>query len=122
MNNRTILVINQYYRPDVASSGQLLAELCEFLSSGGITVHVVTGQPSYTTDAHPAPKEELLNGVIVHRVSLGKSIGKNNMATRFAGYCKFLWRQKILVRYYPRQKNPFSSKCNRFKKCPRETI
>ena len=106
MNNRTILVINQYYRPDVASSGQLLAELCEFLSSGGITVHVVTGQPSYTTDAHPAPKEELLNGVIVHRVSLGKSIGKNNMATRFTGYCKFLWGSWILSRKVARTTNP----------------
>ena len=106
MTNHTMLVINQYYRPDVASSGQLLAELCEFLGSSGITVHVITGQPSYTADAQTAPKKELLNGVIVHRVSLGKSIGKNNIAIRFAGYCKFIWRAWALSRKIARTTKP----------------
>ena len=90
MTNYTILVINQYYRPDVASSGQLLAELCEFLQSQNITVHVITGQPSYTSEAPTVPEEEILNGVTVHRVSLGKSIGKKTLLTRIKGYSKFL--------------------------------
>ena len=64
MTSKTILVINQYYRPDVASSGQLLSELCEFLYSECINVHVVTGQPSYTTGAPAGLSEQLLNGVL----------------------------------------------------------
>ncbi len=106
MTDRTILVINQYYRPDVASSGQLLAELCEFLSSQGMKVHVITGQPSYTSDAQASPKEEILNGVNVHRVSLGKSIGKNTLSTRIMGYLKFLWRSWLLSRKVARKTNP----------------
>ena len=31
--SQNVLVINQYYAPDVASSGQLLADLCEGLVS-----------------------------------------------------------------------------------------
>lgn len=106
MTKRTIVVINQYYRPDIASSGQLLAELCEHLSSQGLTVHVITGQPSYTPDAPTAPECELLNGVTIHRVSLGKSIGKNTLSTRISGYCKFLWRSCVLTHKVTREANP----------------
>ena len=106
MTNSTILVINQYYRPDVASSGQLLAQLCEFLSSSGITVHVITGQPSYTADAPRVLQEEISNGVIIHRVSLGKSIGKTTLITRFVGYLKFMLRAWISARQIARKTNP----------------
>jgi len=106
MTNYTILVINQYYRPDVASSGQLLAELCEFLQSQNITVHVVTGQPSYTSEAPTVPEEEILNGVTVHRVSLGKSIGKKTLLTRIMGYSKFLFRSWMLAHKISRRTSP----------------
>ena len=106
MTNCTILVINQYYRPDVASSGQLLADLCEFLYSQDITVHVITGQPSYTSEAPKVPKEELLNGVTVHRVSLGKSIGKKTLLTRINGYCKFLLRSWLMAHKVARRTSP----------------
>jgi len=106
MTNCTILVINQYYRPDVASSGQLLAELCEFLQSQYITVHVIAGQPSYTSEAPKVPEQELINGVTVHRVSLGKSIGKKTLLTRITGYCKFLLRSSVLSHKIARRTNP----------------
>ena len=106
MTNCTILVINQYYRPDVASSGQLLAELCEFLHSQNITVHVITGQPSYTSEAPKVPEQELINGVTVHRVSLGKSIGKKTLLTRMTGYCKFLIRSWVLAHKIARRTKP----------------
>lgn len=106
MTDFTILVINQYYRPDIASSGQLLAELCEFLHSQNITIHVITGQPSYTSEAPTVPEEELLNGVTVHRVSLGKSIGKETLLTRIMGYCKFLLRSSVLANKVSRRANP----------------
>jgi len=106
MTNSTILVINQYYRPDVASSGQLLAELCEFLSSSGITIHVIAGQPSYTSNAPRVLQEEISNGVIIHRVSLGKSIGKTTLITRLSGYLKFMLRASILARKIARKTNP----------------
>jgi glycosyltransferase involved in cell wall biosynthesis len=91
MSKQSILIINQYYRPDVASSGQLLADLCEFLYLEGIDVHVITGQPSYTTDAKNTHKYETLNGVHVHRVPMGKTVGRKSLFTRVYGYLRFLW-------------------------------
>lgn len=91
-----LLVINQYYAPDLASSGQLLAELCEALAQSGMEVHAVASQPSYTTGAEPAPAFEVLNGVNVHRVSVGGSVGREHMRTRVTGYAKFMfnaWRK-----------------------------
>lgn len=92
MTDLSILVINQYYRPDVASSGQLLAELCQFLCETGISVDVVTGQPSYTSGSQETLPHEDLLGVQVHRVSLGQSVGRTTIGTRLMGYIKFLWR------------------------------
>ena len=50
--------------------------------------------------------EENPNGVIIHRVSLGKSIGKTTLITRFAGYLKFMLRAWISARKIARKTNP----------------
>lgn len=47
---RSILFINQYYAPDLASTGQLLTELCESLSED-FDISVLTGTPSYSIGA-----------------------------------------------------------------------
>ncbi len=86
-----LLVMNQYYSPDVASTGQLAAELCAHLAQAGFEVHVVTGQPSYTATSPEAPPYEVLDGVHVHRVSLGGCRGRERMTTRVSGYIRFLW-------------------------------
>ena len=86
-----LLVINQYYAPDFASTGQLAAELCGGLAKRGIDVHVVTGQPSYTKNSPEAPAEAILDGVCIHRVSLGGVKGRERMRDRVNGYLRFLW-------------------------------
>ena len=91
MRRPNLLIINQYYKPDVASSGQLLGDLCEFLCSEGMNIHVITGQPSYTTNAQTTAKFEVLNGVYVHRVPMGTSVGRKTLTTRILGYLRFLW-------------------------------
>jgi glycosyltransferase involved in cell wall biosynthesis len=42
-----VVILNQYYVPDVASTGHLLSELAEYLVSHGARVSVVATQPSY---------------------------------------------------------------------------
>lgn len=42
-----ILVINQHFHPEVASSAQILTELCEDIVKNGHQVTVITGRPSY---------------------------------------------------------------------------
>ena len=98
-----LLVINQYYAPDVASTGQLLAEICAGLARNGSDVHVVTGQPSYTTTATTAPSYEVLDGVHVHRVSLAGSLGRERLWVRLAGYLRFLWGAWQLARAVARK-------------------
>lgn len=90
MRDDKVLVINQYYAPDLASTGQLAAELCEGLVWRGFEVHVVTGQPSYSPRSPEAPAFEELNGVHVHRVPIWIK-GRERMAGRFFGYLQFLW-------------------------------
>jgi len=85
-----LLVINQYYAPDMASTGQLAAELCESLVSKGIEVHVVTGQPSYSLVSPEAPAFEMRNGIQVHRATI-RFKGREHLATRILGYLQFLW-------------------------------
>jgi glycosyltransferase involved in cell wall biosynthesis len=85
-----LLVINQYYAPDLASTGQLAAELCEGLVRRGFEMHVVTGRPSYSPGSPEAPAFEERNGVQVHRVPIWLK-GRERMSTRLLGYLQFLW-------------------------------
>lgn len=87
---KRLLVINQYYAPDLASTGQYASDICSGLTKYGFEVHVVTGKPSYSTNSPDAPAFEILNGVKVYRVSLGNVKGREDNKTRFKGYIKFL--------------------------------
>ena len=42
-----VVILNQYYVPDVASTGHLLSELAEYLIENGTPVSVIATQPSY---------------------------------------------------------------------------
>jgi glycosyltransferase involved in cell wall biosynthesis len=101
-----ILALNLYYAPDIASSGQLLTELCEGLQDLGNTVSVVAGQPSYISGSEPAPAHEVRNGVDVHRVSMGKHLGRNSMLTRLIGYTKFMFRARKLAKQVAEEFEP----------------
>lgn len=53
-------------------------------------MRVITGQPSYTRSSPDAPSFEVLEGVSVHRVSLGGLKGRERFSTRVLGYLRFL--------------------------------
>ena len=89
-DKKNILVINQYYEPDVASSGQLLAELCEGMVASGQKITVVSAQPSYESNNSKAEPFETLNGVDVHRISMNGTRGRANIFFRALGYFRFL--------------------------------
>lgn len=65
-----VVILNQYYVPDVASTGHLLSELAEYLAEHGAEVSVIATQPSYgppeTWTKCPRYAEE--NGVKVLRM------------------------------------------------------
>ena len=93
-----LLVINQYFYPDLASTGLYATDICEGFSKNGFDVYVVTGEPSYSVNSPNAPSFEILNGVKVHRVSLGNVKGREANKTRFIGYIRFLKGARKIAR------------------------
>jgi glycosyltransferase involved in cell wall biosynthesis len=65
-----VVILNQYYVPDVASTGHLLFELAENIASQGAEVKVITCRPSYGPKEtwQKCPRKEFKNGVKVHRM------------------------------------------------------
>jgi glycosyltransferase involved in cell wall biosynthesis len=65
-----VVILNQYYVPDVASTGHLLHELAEDLVTRDVKVSVITSRPSYGPPEtwQPAPLREVSNGVRVTRL------------------------------------------------------
>ena len=70
-----LIIINQYFYPDVSATGQLLTDLAEDLSAKGIKVSVLTSQNSYL-GGKKYPLYEVYKGIKIYRarsLSLGKS-------------------------------------------------
>jgi colanic acid biosynthesis glycosyl transferase WcaI len=88
---RKLLVINLYYAPDFTSTAHYAADICSSIARQGVSVHVVAGAPSYSPSSPTVPAYELLDGVHVHRISLGGARGREKMSTRLRGYLLFLW-------------------------------
>ena len=65
-NFRRILFLNQYYAPDVASSGQMLSDLVEGLVEIGHTATVVCSQPSYESSVPDASYKDIGSGLGIH--------------------------------------------------------
>lgn len=65
-----VVILNQYYVPDVASTGHLLHELAKELVRLGCEVRVVTSRPSYGPREtwQPCPLREIRDGVDVRRM------------------------------------------------------
>ncbi|HSM80177.1 MAG TPA: glycosyltransferase family 4 protein, partial [Nodosilinea sp.] len=59
--------MTQFFPPDYAPTGQLMAELAQSLSRQGLKVQVFAGQPGYAYDLPLAPQHEVVQGVTVRR-------------------------------------------------------
>ncbi|PSN14689.1 glycosyltransferase WbuB [filamentous cyanobacterium CCT1] len=62
-----VSILTQFFPPDYAPTGQLMAELAQGLSHQGLKVQVFAGQPGYAYDRSLAPQQETVNGVMVRR-------------------------------------------------------
>ncbi len=98
MSTPKLLVLNQFYAPDYAATGQVAAELCAGLASKGLRIRVVAGEPSYTEAAPAAPAYEKLDGVEVHRVAMGGARGRERLSVRLRGFFTFFFRGWRLAR------------------------
>ena len=83
-----ILLINQFYKPDTAATGQLLADVAEELAARGHEVHVICGRTLYDGGKLQAPKEQILAGIHIHRVA-GTGFGRHKLIGRAVDYLSF---------------------------------
>ena len=85
MSRPRILVLNQYYRPGVEATANLLADLCEALAED-YDVTVVTGRLQGRDDL---PHTEMLNGVRVLRTR-STSFDRTKLSQRGLNYATYL--------------------------------
>jgi colanic acid biosynthesis glycosyl transferase WcaI len=86
-----LLLVNQHYYPDVASTGQHLTDLAEHLARRGIDVEVLTSRGHYVAGHVDAPAREQRNGVRVRRVRT-TAFGRTSRLGRIIDYATFYIR------------------------------
>ena len=84
----SLLFVNQHYAPDVAATGQYLADLAEHLVRDGYDVEVLASRTRYAAAQVAAPANEVLNGVRVTRV-FSTGFGRETHLGRLADYATF---------------------------------
>ncbi|MBN1941791.1 MAG: glycosyltransferase family 4 protein [Phycisphaerae bacterium] len=83
-----LLLLNQFFPPDVAATGQLLADLADGLARRGHEVHVLSSRRAYGGGKTVFPAESLRGEVHVHRVS-ACGFGRSGFPGRVADYLSF---------------------------------
>ena len=86
-----VLILNQYYIPDVAATGHLLHELAVELVQFGFEVEVLTGRPSYGPPStwQDCPLRETADGVKIRRFKVAR-FDKNFLPGRVINYLTFV--------------------------------
>jgi colanic acid biosynthesis glycosyl transferase WcaI len=84
----SLLFVNQHYWPDVASTGQHLADLAEYLVGEGHEVSVLSSRGRYVKGKVPAPLEEIRHGVTIRRVRT-TGFGRARHLGRLIDYATF---------------------------------
>ncbi len=87
---RVLLFVNRYYPPDVASAGQHVSDVAEYLAAHGWQVTVLAGSGRYDGGQLDAPAREVRCGVAVQRVrTLG--LGRASRIGRVVDAALFAW-------------------------------
>ena len=76
-NNKGLVILSQYFYPEVASTGQLLTELAEDLVKYGCKIKVYTGKPSYYGNIKEYKKREIYHGIEIYRL-FNTTLNKNS--------------------------------------------
>jgi glycosyltransferase involved in cell wall biosynthesis len=83
-----VLLINQYYWPDHASTAQHLTDLAEALAARGHECHVLCSRGGYRAGQKARPADEEHQGVHIHRLG-ATSLGRRNTLARMTDYLSF---------------------------------
>ncbi len=84
-----ILLINQYFYPEIASTAQLMTELCEDLVKYGHEVTVVAGFPGYEKKRKGLYEVEYYKGIKIIRTYVYHADRKAGFIKRLLNYISF---------------------------------
>jgi glycosyltransferase involved in cell wall biosynthesis len=98
-----VVILNQYYMPDVASTGHLLHELATELAELGFRVEVLTSRPSYGPRETwvDCPMKETVDGVKINRLWTTR-FSKDNLLGRAVNYITFMGQLFLRVLFTSR--------------------
>ncbi|UAJ72553.1 glycosyltransferase family 4 protein [Synechocystis sp. PCC 7339] len=84
-----LTILNQFYPPDYAATGQLLEELSIELSKKELDVQIFAGQSGYAFDQELAPAQEMCQGVLIRRTRTSRLWPQRLRGRAIAGilYC-----------------------------------
>src|SRR5713101_2413901 len=91
---KRLIFLNRFFYPDHSATSQILSDLTFHLAASGADVHVITSQQLYDSPRASLPKNDLVNGVHVHRV-VTTGFGRSALAGRaldYASYYGSMWR------------------------------
>jgi len=83
---KKLFVINQFFPPDFAPTGQLINELVAHLGDNGTTIKVFTGLPAYAFNDVDALPLEIHNNVIIRRTRATQVSIHNIRGKAFHGF------------------------------------
>ncbi|MEM7755841.1 MAG: glycosyltransferase family 4 protein [Planctomycetota bacterium] len=99
-----VVILNQYYAPDVASTGHLLHELATELAKADFNVQVLTSRPSYGPPDTwvDCPMREMKDGVDIRRLWTTR-FSKDNLLGRAVNYLSFMGQLFLRVLFTSRR-------------------
>jgi len=83
-----VLFINQFFRPDIAATAQLLTDLAEDLAGRDLAVSVLTGRASYADGHDLGPPRDSYKGIRIYRVG-GIPLRRKTVWSRMVSYLIF---------------------------------
>jgi len=96
-----ILFVNQFYRPDVAATGQLLADLAEKLAQDNQEIHVLCSRKSYLGGDNNYQKHQVIENVHIHRIG-GSRFGRGNIFGKLTNFLSFYFFAAWKLVFMPR--------------------
>ncbi|MDP3445325.1 MAG: glycosyltransferase, partial [Ignavibacteria bacterium] len=96
-----LMLLSQYFYPEMISTGQLLTELAVSIAKSGTRTSVICGQPTYY-DNHRVPYFIEYNGISIYRVS-NSQLNKNSIIGKILNSLSFfvlaLFKSLALLRH-----------------------
>jgi glycosyltransferase involved in cell wall biosynthesis len=86
--NASVLILNQYFHPDIAATAQHAFDLAKYLSDRGHRVTAIASRSIYGQAGGTLPSSERVDGIDVQRVS-SSFFGKRGIASRTLDFAFF---------------------------------